>query len=296
VQPRNFQESGASRLGTLEAQAGALMVQALLARATALARRGRYDSAELVLTRVPRDAPEGLDLLARIRAQQGRTRDAAALWTEALRIDPGNLRFRDCLHKAERDPWSRRTRLLFVIAIAGLLVSAGGFGLERLAARRPQVASQHPAKPKPPVAEQEKHLSFSGPDVIQSRSGAATLLRFESGLFSRDVLLTPGGKASLAAIGRQIEPQWCQLTLTVIGHTDDLPIIRRGRFQDNEALALARADTVIRYLSTVAKIPVSAWVIRRAPDARCLYPCDSIAGRLKNRSVELLIAPSQATP
>lgn len=280
----------------LRAHAATLMMQALLSRAAALARQGRYDSAELVLAGLPRDMPESIDLLARIRAQQGRMRDAAELWTKALRLDPSNVKFRDGLRKAEHNRWGRWTRLVVVMAIAALLLLAAGIALQGLAARRSPVATANLVKRPPVVEAEETNISPSVPGVVQSSSGATTILQFESGLFSRTVLLSSAGKETLAAIGRQIEPHWRQLTLTVVGHTDDLPIVRPGRFQDNEALAVARADAVIRYLSAVSRIPASAWAIRRAPDVRCLYPCDSIAGRLKNRTVELRIARSKATP
>lgn len=133
MEPRNIPASEVRHLITLEAQVGALMVQALLVRATALARRGRYDSAELVLTRVPRDLPEGLDLFARIRAQQGRMSDAVELWTKALDLDPGNPSFRDGLRKAERHPWGPRIRLLLAFAATIVLVVGAGFGLSQVA-------------------------------------------------------------------------------------------------------------------------------------------------------------------
>jgi len=70
------------------------MSLALLSRAKALAWQGRYENAELVLESLPHHSPEALDLLARIRAQQGLLREAATLWAEASRIEPGNSRIR----------------------------------------------------------------------------------------------------------------------------------------------------------------------------------------------------------
>jgi flagellar motor protein MotB len=276
--------------------AAILLGQALLSRAIALARRGRYDSAELVLTGLPRDLPEALDLLAKIRAQQGRMPEAAELWKAALRIDPGDMRFRNALRKAEQRPWSLWTRPLVAACLAIVLLVAGGLGLVRLTTRKPHVAPGSVASRIPVAPRGEKHIEVSVPGVVQTSSGGTTVLRFDAGLFSRTTLLSPVGKDALAALGRQIEPHWRQLSLTVIGHTDNLPITRRGRFQDNEALATARADTVIRYLSTLTNIPAYAWSIRRVPEVRCLFPCDSTVGRMKNRSVEISITPSPEAP
>lgn len=291
VGPQKSSESATPQVRGLEAQAAALMAQALLSRATSLARLGRYDSAELVLSSLPRTLPDALDLLARIRAQQGRMPDAAGLWTEALRIDPTNARYRNGLAKAEKGTWSRWSRPLVTACVALGAFLVIGIAVTRMIYQTPKSAIS-PAPDRPPtVAVAEERVDVSLPGVIQTRSGATTLLRFQLGLFSNGILITPAARQSLEAIGRQIEPHWRQVTLTIVGHTDDLPLIPRQRFPDNEALAIARADTVIRYLSSVTTIPPSAWAIRLAERAECLYSCDSDAGRLRNRTVDLLIGP-----
>lgn len=53
-----------------------------LAEATRLARRGHYARAQATLA-TARTTPAGLDLQARIAAQQGRYDEAAALWQDA---------------------------------------------------------------------------------------------------------------------------------------------------------------------------------------------------------------------
>jgi hypothetical protein len=105
------------------------------------------------------------------------------------------------------------------MAIAALLLLAAGIALQGLAARRSPVATANLVKRPPVVEAEETNISPSVPGVVQSSSGATTILQFESGLFSRTVLLSSAGKETLAAIGRQIEPHWRQLTLTVVGHT-----------------------------------------------------------------------------
>lgn len=283
----------ATRARALGADAATLMVQALLSRATALARSGCYDSAERVLDGVPRDYSEGLDLLARIRAQQGRIPDAIAFWTEALRLDPGNAVYEDSLRKAgqmKAAPWRRWSRPLLAVGLLVALIMGMGLGINRLSSPKPQVATAPPAQEQP-RREAFDIPTFQIPGLIQSRSGAATVLRFEWGLFDQGTRLTAEAKNALAALARQIEPRWQRMTLTVIGHTDDLPLIHRSRFQDNEALAIMRADTVIRNISKVTAIPRSAWTIGRKSGDDFLYPVDSMNGRSKNRTVEIQISP-----
>jgi hypothetical protein len=67
-----------------------LLTQVALSRAAELARRGSYRGAEMILGQLlPGDSgPAPLDLLARIRAQQGCYPEAKALWTRVLEILP----------------------------------------------------------------------------------------------------------------------------------------------------------------------------------------------------------------
>src|SRR5688572_6058823 len=92
---------------------GVALGQLLQARAVELARAGHYASAEALLADMPdRDASaSAVDLLARIRAQQGRLSEADSLWRQALRLDPGNDTFRAGLERVHalqaggRIPW-----------------------------------------------------------------------------------------------------------------------------------------------------------------------------------------------
>lgn len=73
--------------------------------AAAMARRGRLEEAALLLEPVtahPEAGADVLDLLARIRAQQGRLDDARALWRAALDRAPGEPRFEKALARCGR--------------------------------------------------------------------------------------------------------------------------------------------------------------------------------------------------
>jgi Uma2 family endonuclease len=68
----------------------------VLARATELARAGRYAEAESLLKASIPDLetmPAALDLLARIYAQQRRFQDAYTFWTRALQLDATNVAY-----------------------------------------------------------------------------------------------------------------------------------------------------------------------------------------------------------
>jgi hypothetical protein len=71
------------------------------ASAAELARTGRYLEAEDLLApndQLPDSARE-LDLLARMAAHQERFEDAARLWSAALKADPNNTSYKECLQQ-----------------------------------------------------------------------------------------------------------------------------------------------------------------------------------------------------
>jgi type VI secretion system protein ImpK len=78
--------------------------QIRFARATELARAGRYAEAESLLSPngQPAEMPRDLDLLARMAAQQGRYADARRFWEAALKIEPENNAYILCLEHLEQ--------------------------------------------------------------------------------------------------------------------------------------------------------------------------------------------------
>jgi putative N-acetylmannosamine-6-phosphate epimerase len=70
-------------------------------QATELVRSGKYLEAEAILSpkgQIPETARE-LDLLARINAHQERFKDAARYWQAALKKNPGNASYKNCLEQ-----------------------------------------------------------------------------------------------------------------------------------------------------------------------------------------------------
>jgi len=120
-----------------------------LALAADLARAGRYDQAEQVLLQArgePVLRPVALDLQARIYAQQGRYCEAEACWLEAVRLSPGNPRYRQGLDAIANERRASGWDRVFVPAIAAaattvMLLAAFYFGME-VGRRRPLVAPQ----------------------------------------------------------------------------------------------------------------------------------------------------------
>ena len=107
-----------------------LLPQIALAQATELARAGQYAAALDLLNGSPEvgTSPAGLDLRARMCAQQGRLAEAEALWLEARRLDPQNSAYAAGLAEiarrqrgaALRMPWRALVGLALLLAVVWL--------------------------------------------------------------------------------------------------------------------------------------------------------------------------------
>ncbi|TDD93521.1 hypothetical protein, partial [Actinomadura rubrisoli] len=100
-----------------------------LAQARTLARRGRYAEAEAILSDVRRDiAPSVplLDLLARVRAQQGRLDEADAAWAEAERLAPGTREIAEGRRRVAKARVRRTTRAAwpYLVAVPAVVLVA----------------------------------------------------------------------------------------------------------------------------------------------------------------------------
>ena len=110
-----------------ESQATALLRQVALSQATRLAREGSYSAAEELLTGLLKtDAHDIsiLDLLARIRAQQGALLDAASLWRKVQQLDPNHLGAAaglERLRAAHRRPFWLQSALALLVGMAMIL-------------------------------------------------------------------------------------------------------------------------------------------------------------------------------
>ena len=109
--------------------------QLVLAKAAELARAGHYQEADNLLSGLlgGKDQPAVLDLLARMRAQQGRWQEAEAFWKQALQQDPTNPAYLEGLQyvqRTQRPPTLARlfspAILLWIIALVLLLLAARG--------------------------------------------------------------------------------------------------------------------------------------------------------------------------
>lgn len=233
-----------------------LIQQALLWRATALAHRGAFDEAEAVLhghqAAGVAASPAGLDLLARIRAQQGRHTDAAALWTRAAAAAGDETLF--AAHRAHADRRRSRSGLAVASLIAVAGVVAVGFALgwrggwtpggtsivqtRAVAAGPPSPAATEPQLPV--VIEPVRLRAVDG--VALTVANDVTIATFNRPVFEGGARLTREAAGALAAMAQALTD--ADANVEIVGFADAVPLIRGTRYASNTALAMARAARV----------------------------------------------------
>jgi flagellar motor protein MotB len=300
-----------------------LVSEALLSRAASLARRGEYAAAESLLGQLPgsgNENPRVLDLLARIQAQQGCFSEAEALWRRALEVEAGNGSYRAGLERIEkmrsRSPWAIFLLPVGAAFIAILTVILVGFlvrnqivqlresVLREVAGADSVIVGMARERQAKDAAEAEEKVA-SGTGVpstqrIEIQLDGATVrterrdlvVSFDEGLFSSGANLKEDAQSLLSELGTQLQPHRSDISIRVVGHTDDIQVPNGSAYADNARLGLARAVAVADYLSRDAGLPVDQFLLRSAGESEPPYPNDTWANRLRNRTVVLEIVPA----
>lgn len=93
--------------------------------------------------------------------------------------------------------------------------------------------------------------------------------------------------AKLASLFKQLDN-----TISIEGHTDNLPIQKGGSFQDNWGLSAGRSLAVLRYFVDQTKLDPKKFKIAGYSDTRPVAPNTTEANRQKNRRVEITVLRS----
>lgn len=289
--------------------------------AAALAWDGRRGEAEGLLAALPEpvSAPR-LDLLARIRAQEGDLDGAEAYWKQVQDDDAmapaAGLRRIAALRR--RPEWLR-FNLWFGVAVLAvcaviavgatgivLAIAAGDSGSEpgQVAATSssPTAASSpSPTGPATPSASptpsatvspaaQPPDVAFRTDAAMFASRGAAQVVTFKHGLFAPGgAVLLPGGKLALLGIAQGLSAAGDPLKVLVIGHTDNVTPRGGGPYADNAALGFARAAAAADFLRRHSEFPLSALTTASAGSGSPVVSNGSAAGRQRNRTVVLEI-------
>lgn len=105
---------------------------------------------------------------------------------------------------------------------------------------------------------------------------------------SGSAVVNPKGKEALGTLAQVLNSN-PDINVVVEGHTDSIPI--KGKYEDNWALSVARATSIVRILTDTYKVDPT----RVTASGRSKYePVDSnetVEGRQRNRRTEIILAP-----
>ncbi len=283
---------------------GVLVCQTLLSKASLLARKGEYATAEGLLKQLVGSDNEdtgALDLLARIHAQQGRFSEAEAFWKHALQLAPNNESYlaglKRIAHIRSRPLWVGVLLPMGAAFVAILMISLVGFAIrDQIVQVRESLlregVRENPAPlqvvpPGDPNFASEITIQLRGATVKTQENALVVLL--DDGLFLYGANLKPEAETLLSELGRHLKPYGSNISIRVVGHTDDIPVPEGRVYRDNAALGMTRAMTVAKYLSHNAGLPMNLFQLQSAGEFQPPYPNDTRANRLRNRTAIIRI-------
>lgn len=204
----------------------------------------------------------------------------------------------------------RRVVAIAVVAVCGLLVLAFlvvgiARGLSRVrpvdvvtSVKKPaEVVPPKPAKVKPVLlkvrpasATAAKPVELGGKGMVVTAEGTEKIVVFEEGVFTSGAKLSRQGEAMLSKVGRQLAPHARNISITVVGCTDNLPVSGKKEYKDNQTLGLMRAAAALKVLQSSSGVPSSAFKTVSRGTEWSPFPNDTAASRARNRTVVLRIA------
>lgn len=238
----------------------------VLARAQSLAHNGQLTAAENVLrslldstqSRLP-----ALDLLARIRAQQGRYQDAAELWGTVIQSDPSNAEAQSaCSTALGMTRWRQLARPVAAGATGVILLVVAGawWNSHRSPAEAPSISVSRRSSPGVATAAlQTGFVNLLGWDQEKTEDGIRLVP--QSSLFGAGTSLTNDGRGALDAIANHIRGLH-SIEIEIRGTTDTVPLRPGSPYRDNEELRTLRAALVADYISRTGAAASNKIVIR----------------------------------
>lgn len=245
----------------------------LVSEASRAAWLGEYSTAETLLADLARDPQpnlQALDLLARVRAQQGFFPEAETLWTSVLDRDPGNASAKAALERIRKQSPSHPARKAPVAAVGVLLGCALGIVATRLWQSAGQPVPTY-KKVHTTFAEQSRApgtaLEKMAGRQLAPGIGPVAGLEFSSGnhqcdvvfsapIFSHGVVMTAEGRELIRRLAPELRRHVDSIeAIVVAGHTDAAVPLADSPFSDNYHLRLARAVAVVMDLVNVSNLP-----------------------------------------
>ncbi|GAA1302563.1 OmpA family protein [Saccharothrix xinjiangensis] len=296
-----------------------------VARAADLARSGEFGEAEEVLRELGgRDSadPAVLDLLARIHAQRGELFDADECWALALRLDagfaPARAGRRRIAALLARRLRPRTGRVLLAVAWVAVAVAGAGVAVGSRSAEPPgpdpvvlaeldEVQDDQRAQAErldgiddrlgQTALRQQRVLDdlltalAGNPALTTGVESGAVVVAFPTGVFSAGVRFADDGGVALSDLARRLRPFAADVSITVVGHTEDAQVSGSTGYTTNAELGTARATLAAERMSEASGLPLTTFSLSSSGAANPPFSNATTEGRARNRTVTVVVSP-----
>jgi len=128
---------------------------------------------------------------------------------------------------------------------------------------------------------------LQGTEIITNSDNSVKVQVGNNGLFrTGGSALSDSGRALLSEIAPQLSIQ--NAALTVVGHTDSIPVGEDSRFGSNEALSFARAVSTLQFLRNEG-LPSQRLSAAGFGEFNPIASNDTVEGRAQNRRVDIIL-------
>ncbi|GCL73712.1 flagellar motor protein [Paenibacillus naphthalenovorans] len=165
--------------------------------------------------------------------------------------------------------------------------------------KREQQEKEHEEKQLENLLEQIQ--AYIDEHQLQTQISAADTPRGVA-ITLNDLFLFDLGNAELKPAAFPILNQLASLfpsldaTISIEGHTDNLPLATGSVFRDNWGLSQARSLSVLRYFVNHAKLDEKKFISTSYADTRPVADNNTPENRAKNRRVEIVVLREKSTP
>ncbi len=147
----------------------------------------------------------------------------------------------------------------------------------------------------PPSAGENRPVypRINVPGVETRFTSTTCTMTFEQPVFTSMTTISSASKTLLKQLATQVRGYMGDFTLTVRGHTDNVPLRGKGLYRDNKELGLARAKAVQTFLAEEGKLPARGLKAVTAGSDNPPFPNDKAESRRKNRTVVLILVKNK---
>lgn len=286
-------------------------------RAVHMIKEGKLWEAKVALFTAIGLSPEDVEaliLLGKVCAEMGNYEEAITYWEKAKKLDENKAEYLDSyITKARsltrKEDWEeklfatinqgnqfiKRWIIYMFLAFIILGIGGGGFLYKMMGVKLEKLRETPAVQEIQKTSAAPSMLKINIPCIATKTVGQQQMLVFEQGLFlSGQDLITADAEKILDSLAQDLQKQAEKFNFIIEGHTDDLPILQTGRWNNNYELGLHRAFRVANYFVSKHNLPKEKFLITSAGEMNPPFP-NTPENRSKNRTVVIKIIPNKGT-